>query len=84
MDLFHLVFLLRILCSLHNFETVQGTNLKHDQKIYRVQESKLHLNLNKNMPFEDFSLKIVPPLSFLKTIKDVRVFSSRKPFKMYS
>ena len=62
-----------------------GTNLKHGQKISREQESKLHLNFNRIMPFEVFSLKIVSTLSFFKTIKDVDLcFTSRKTFKMYS
>ena len=62
-----------------------GTNLKHGQKICREQESELHLNFNRIMPFEVFSLKKVSTVSFLKPIKDVDLcFTSRKPFKMYS
>ena len=57
-----------------------GSNLKHGQKICRE-----HLNLNKIMLFEVFSLKITSTVSFFKTIKDVYVwFTSRNPFKMYS
>ena len=59
-----------------------GTNLKYGQKMCREQESSLHLNFNKIMPFEVFSLKIVSTVSFLKTVKDVDLcFTSRKPFK---
>ena len=60
-------------------------NLNHDQKICREQESKLHLNFNRIMPFEVFSLKIVSTLSFFQTIKDVDLCSTfRKPFNMIS
>ena len=46
-----------------------GTNLKHSQKICREQESKLHLNFNRIMPYEVFSLKTVSTVSFLKPLK---------------
>ena len=43
-----------------------GTNLKHGQKICIEQESELHQNFNRTMPFEVFSLKIVDAVSFFK------------------
>ena len=61
------------------------TNLKHGQKLCREQESLLHLDLNRIMPYEAFSLKVVSIVSFFKTTKDVDLcFTSRKLFKMYS
>ena len=45
-------------------------------------KNRVHLNINRIMPFEVFGLTIVSTVSFFKTIKDVDLcFTSRKPFK---
>ena len=47
-------------------------------------KNRLHLNFNRIMSFAVFSLKIVSTVSFFKTIEDVDLCFTSRPFKIYS